>query len=166
MLPAATHGFTQIPTSLPGRRAMMVRTIRSDILASAPTVDIAELDRVLSVVGDIRREDFIAKEARSLAYIDAPLNIEFGQTISDPYIVAVMTVAAHVPAGGIVLDIGTGSGYQAAVLSRLVRRVVSIEIVPELARAAARRLRRQGYRNVDVRAGDGFAGSPADRSMR
>lgn len=160
--PAPAAAYTPIPASLADRRAMMVRTIRASVLKSAPRFDIAELDRVLAVVGGIAREDFIAKDARSLAYVDVPLNIGFGQTISDPYIVTVMTAAAHVPAGGNVLDIGTGSGYQAAVLGRMVRRVVSIEIVPELAHAAAQRLRRQGYANIDVRAGDGFAGSPAD----
>ena len=140
----------------------MVDAIRTDIMRAAPTFDKVRLDRVLDVIATIPREAFIASEARPFAYVDAPLNIGFGQTISDPYIVAVMTAAAQVRDGATVLDIGTGSGYQAAVLAKLVAHVVSIEIVAPLATKAKRRLRRLGFANVSVRHGDGFAGAPKD----
>jgi protein-L-isoaspartate(D-aspartate) O-methyltransferase len=97
------------------------------------------------------------------------LPIGHGQTISDPYVVAVMTAAAHIPEHANVLDVGTGSGYQAAVLARLASRVSSIEIVRPLAQQAAKRLAQLGYANVEVRAGDGYAGwvehAPFDASI-
>jgi protein-L-isoaspartate(D-aspartate) O-methyltransferase len=95
-----------------------------------------------------------------LAYANRPLPIGRGQTISQPYIVALMTELMQVKPGDRVLEIGTGSGYQAAVLSALVREVYSIEIVPELGRSAAETLARLGYRNVVTRIGDGYQGWP------
>ena len=95
-----------------------------------------------------------------LAYADQPLPIGQGQTISQPFIVAYMTEALEVRPAHRVLEIGTGSGYQAAVLSRLVREVYTIEIVPELARRATATLKALGYVNVRVREGDGYAGWP------
>lgn len=108
----------------------------------------------------LHRADFLPRAARPLANIDFPLQIGWGQTISDPWIVAVMTASVHVHAGSNVLEIGTGSGYQAAVLSRLGARVSTIEIVPQLARRAAATLRRLDFRNVATRQGDGFVGWP------
>lgn len=99
-------------------------------------------------------------DERHEAYRDTPLSIGYKQTISDPYIVAVMTAAVRVEPGSNVLEIGTGSGYQAAVLSRIGARVHSIEIVEALAKSAAERLHRLGFANVDIKAGDGFAGWP------
>jgi protein-L-isoaspartate(D-aspartate) O-methyltransferase len=93
-------------------------------------------------------------------YGDHPLPIAGNQTISQPYIVALMTELADLAPGEKVLEIGTGSGYQSAVLSRLAREVYSIEIVPELARESAERLRKLGYGNVTVREGDGYRGWP------
>ena len=95
-----------------------------------------------------------------MAYDDDPLPIGHGATISQPYIVALMTELLHPEKKNKVLEIGTGSGYQAAVLSQLVDHVYTIEIVPELARSAADTLRRLGFKNVTVRTGDGFAGWP------
>jgi protein-L-isoaspartate(D-aspartate) O-methyltransferase len=97
---------------------------------------------------------------QAFAYEDRPLPIGQGQTISQPYIVAYMTEALRASPDQTVLEIGTGSGYQAAVLSRLVRDVYSIEIVPELAIRATRTLAEMGYRNVHVRAGNGYLGWP------
>ncbi len=97
---------------------------------------------------------------RKAAYVDLPQSIGYQQTISDPSVVSVMTAELNLSPNANVLDVGTGSGYQAAVLSRIARRVSSIEIVRPLAVAAAARLRRLGFRNVDVRSGDGFLGWP------
>lgn len=115
---------------------------------------------VVQEIGKIRREDFVPSQQRRNAYRGVPLPIGFEQTISDPYIVAVMIAASRVQSQTNVLEVGTGSGYQAAVLSKLGARVHTLEIVAPLAVAAARRLRRLGIRNVSVKAGDGFAGWP------
>lgn len=116
--------------------------------------------RAIAAVATIDRGDFVPTAARALAYRTLPLSIGYGQTISDPYVVTIMTAAVGVGPGQSVLEIGTGSGYQAAVLSRIGARVHSIEIVPELARSAAERLKRFGFRNVVIRAEDGAAGWP------
>ena len=114
----------------------------------------------VAVEARLPRERFVPRAARPLAYVGAPLKIGWDQTISDPYIVAVMTAAAQVGRGASVLEIGTGSGYQAAVLAEFGARVSTIEIVPQLAKRAAETLKILGYRSVAVRAGDGFAGWP------
>lgn len=115
---------------------------------------------VLAVMGTIPRHPFVPEELRASAYEDRPLPIGSGQTISQPYIVALMTDLLRLPANAVVLEVGTGSGYQAAVLAKLATRVYSIEIIPELAASAEQRLSRLGYDNVQVRAGDGYAGWP------
>jgi protein-L-isoaspartate(D-aspartate) O-methyltransferase len=107
------------------------------------------------------REWFVPRPMRPFAYMRQPIGIGFDQTISDPYVVAVMTAAARVRAGANVLEVGTGSGYQAAVLSRLGARVATIEIVPGLAARAQATLRRHDVPNVSVRRGDGYAGWPS-----
>jgi protein-L-isoaspartate(D-aspartate) O-methyltransferase len=118
--------------------------------------------RVLTVMGELPREAFIADERRSLAYEDGALPIEAGQTISQPYVVARMTELLRVRPDDRILEIGTGSGYQAAVLARLGARVVSIERHPELASVARQRLERLGLSHrVEVRVGDGSIGDPA-----
>lgn len=142
------------------KRAAMVVTIADDIARARPTTPLPGLARVLAIVGALPRERFVVPSGRAFAYVDMPQQIGFGQTISDPYIVTVMTAALDLPAGARVLDIGTGSGYQAAVLSPLAAAVSSIEIVAPLARQAKARLHHMGYRNIDVRSGDGFAGWP------
>ena len=117
-------------------------------------------ERVLAALRKVARERFVPSELQSRAYDDSPLPIGAGQTISQPYIVAYMSEALGVTANHTVLEIGTGSGYQAAVLGELARTVYTIEIVPELARRAQGTLKALGYANVHVRAGDGFAGWP------
>jgi protein-L-isoaspartate(D-aspartate) O-methyltransferase len=109
----------------------------------------------------VPRHRFVPDALRYAAYDDGPLPIGHGQTISQPYIVAVMTELLAPGADDVVLDVGTGSGYQAAVLGRLAKRVYSIEIVPELAAEARERLATLGYANVEVITGDGWAGLPA-----
>jgi protein-L-isoaspartate(D-aspartate) O-methyltransferase len=115
---------------------------------------------VLAAMTAIPRHEFVADELRSQAYEDVPLPIGSGQTISQPYIVAAMTAALHLQPGDRVLEIGTGCGYQAAVLSQLAKEVFTIERRPELASAAAKLLARLGYSNVHVHCGDGTLGLP------
>lgn len=115
---------------------------------------------VLDAMRRVPRHRFVPLPMQPFAYLDTPLPIGHEQTISQPYIVGFMTEALALKPGDRVLEIGTGSGYQAAVLSLLVREVYSIEIVEPLATQAAERLRRLGYANVKVRAGDGYRGWP------
>lgn len=115
---------------------------------------------VLKAMARVPRHLFVPPEARPYAYEDRPLPIGQGQTISQPYIVAYMTEALQLLPGHTVLEIGTGSGYQAAVLAELVRQVYTIEIVPSLADRARRTLAETGYRNVEVRTGNGYLGWP------
>ncbi len=114
----------------------------------------------LAAMGAVARHEFVPRQVAAEAYADHPLPIGHGQTISQPYVVAFMTEALHLEGGETILEVGTGSGYQAAVLACIVARVYTIEIVEPLAEAAAERLSRLGYRNVEVRAGDGYLGWP------
>jgi protein-L-isoaspartate(D-aspartate) O-methyltransferase len=116
--------------------------------------------RVLDAMRRIPREQFVADELRERAYDDAPLPIDEGQTISQPYIVALSSDLLQPKPGDVVLDVGTGSGYQAAVLAEIVKQVYSIEILESLGKSAAARLAEMGYGNIEVRIGDGYAGWP------
>jgi protein-L-isoaspartate(D-aspartate) O-methyltransferase len=116
--------------------------------------------KTLAAMRKVPRHLFVPEDARRQAYEDHPLVIGHGQTISQPYIVAFMTEAAGLRGGESVLEIGTGSGYQAAVLSQIAARVFTIEIVAPLAASSAALLKRLGYANVSVRAGDGYLGWP------
>jgi protein-L-isoaspartate(D-aspartate) O-methyltransferase len=116
--------------------------------------------RVLEAMLEVPRHAFVPADVRDQAYDDTPLPIGNGQTISQPYIVALMTEQLRLPPGGKVLEVGTGSGYQAAVLARLTPNVFSIEIVGDLARRAEQSLKEQGYSTVRVRRGDGYLGWP------
>ena len=139
-------------TAADADRASMVRAQ----LATRGIVD----PRVLGAMGRVPRERFVPADREADAYADSPLSIGHGQTISQPYIVALMTERAQIDPHDRVLDVGTGSGYQAAVLAELCKEVYSIEIVPELAATAAKRIAEQGYKNVRVRTGDGYRGWP------
>ena len=121
--------------------------------------DIADR-RVLDAFRKVERHRFVACELRSQAYMDYPLPIGLGQTISQPYIVALMTQLLRLRGTEKVLEVGTGSGYQAAILSLLAKQVFTIELLDSLALRAGERLRDLGYSNVTVRCGDGFAGWP------
>lgn len=124
-------------------------------------------ERVIKAMNDVPRHLFVKESLRDLAYSDGPLPIGHNQTISQPYIVAYMTEILQPDTHHIVLEVGTGSGYQAAILSKLVNHVYSIEIIPELGKEAANRLDKLGYDNVTVKIGDGYNGweehSPFDR---
>lgn len=115
---------------------------------------------LLSAFAEVPREKFVAPALEQLAYADRPLSIGFGQTISQPYIVALTIDKMELQPGNEVLEIGTGSGYSAAVLSRVCASVVSVERLPELAHTATERLARLGYSNVTVICGDGTQGCP------
>jgi protein-L-isoaspartate(D-aspartate) O-methyltransferase len=116
--------------------------------------------RVLAAMGKVPRHEFVPERLRAQAYDDHALPIGQGQTISQPFIVASMTEAISPRRGQRVLEVGTGSGYQAAVLAELVGEVYTIELLPELAEAAKKRLAHLGYRNVQVKTGDGYLGWP------
>jgi len=118
--------------------------------------------RVLEAMKRVPRHDFVPGYLSREAYADRPLPIGHDQTISQPYIVGLMTEMAKVRPEDKVLEIGTGCGYQAAILSLLAAEVFSIEIIPELAESAAARLKRMGYANVTVRHGDGYKGWPEE----
>jgi len=117
-------------------------------------------NRVMEVMGRVARHEFVPAELRPHAYIDHPLPIGFGKTISQPFMVALMTDLLDVQASDSVLEIGTGVGYQAAVLADLAEKVYTVEIIGELALAARSRLEGLGYANVEVRLGDGSKGWP------
>ena len=143
------------------RRGGMVREVADMAAETLPYTGKARFDeRVMQAIGRVPRHEFVPEALRSQAYANRPLPIGHGQTISQPYIVALMTDLAGVREDSVVLEIGTGSGYQAAVLAELARHVYSIEIVEALGRAAERRLRRLGYDNVTVRIGNGYGGWP------
>lgn len=117
-------------------------------------------DRVMAAMKEVPRHKFLPADFRFLAYANGPAPIGLGQTISQPYIVAVMTDLLNSKPTDTILEIGTGSGYQTAILSKLVKHVYSLEIIDELAVKARRQLKKMGYTNVTVRTGDGHSGWP------
>jgi len=131
------------------------RMVREQIVARGVTDT-----RVLAALMTVPRHLFVPTDVEGLAYEDTPLPIGYGQTISQPYIVAFMSEAAELRPQDRVLEIGTGSGYQAAILAHLAREVYSIEIIAPLAREAAARLERLGVSNLHLRVGDGYRGWP------
>ena len=143
------------------RRAALIDEIERVVRETSSYTGRDALDpKVLRAIADVPRHEFVPRELAARAYEDRPLPIGEGQTISQPYIVALMTDLADVDPDDVVLEVGTGSGYQAAVLAHLVKHVYTIEIVEPLGRNAAKLLDRLGYDNVTVRIGDGYAGWP------
>lgn len=137
----------------------MLATIAREVDLTRTLTGRAALDpRVLAALAQVPREDFVPGHLRSQAYENHPLPIGEGQTISQPFIVALMTDLLETRPEHRVLEIGTGSGYQAAILSVLVKEVFSVEVIPSLARQAAERLERLGYANVAVSCRDGTRG--------
>lgn len=140
-------------------RQQLLAEIKQDVVATSGHIGKRNLDeRVMRVMGTVGRHRFVPPRLVSQAYANRPLPIGHGQTISQPYIVALMTDMLEPEAGDVALEIGTGSAYQAAVLSRLVRQVYTIEIIPELAASATQRLAGLGYSNVEVKNADGYYG--------
>ena len=142
-------------------RAAMVSTIQAHAASLSDKVNGHGISpAVLDVMGKVPRHRFVPEQAQRQAYADMPLPIGHGQTISQPFIVALMSHLVGARAESTMLEIGTGSGYQAAVLSPLAKTVCTIEIIPGLGETAARRLRDLGYHNVQTRIGDGYFGWP------
>jgi len=147
--------------SFAAERQALVREIERDVRETAEYLNRRELDeRVMAAMASVPRHEFVRPVDRDLAYANRPLPIGYGQTISQPYIVAVMTDLLEPAQGCRALEVGTGSGYQAAVLSQLCEKVYTLEIVEGLGLQARARLARLGYANVEVRIGDGYYGWP------
>jgi protein-L-isoaspartate(D-aspartate) O-methyltransferase len=142
-------------------REQMIETIEQHAATAGPALEGDALEpKVLDAMQSVPRHAFVPDDVRNQAYQDQPLPIGHGQTISQPFIVALMTDLLSVDSDDVVFELGTGSGYQAAVLAQLVDRVYTIEIIPELGRTAEKRLEEQGYDNVEARIGDGYYGWP------
>lgn len=140
-------------------RAAMIAAIEADVRETREYIDRDTLDaRVMEALGSVLRHEFVPDEQVPYAYRNRPLPIGHGQTISQPYIVALMTDLLNLEPGDRVLEIGTGSGYQAAVLAELTDAVYTIEIIEPLAAEATERLQRLGYDEVETRTGDGYYG--------
>ena len=150
------------PVEQRAERAAMLRTIERHAQSAVDALGRDHIDpTVLRVMGELPREAFVPKNMQDQAYDDRPLPIGYSQTISQPFIVALMTDLLATGPGDVVLEVGTGSGYQAAVLAELVAEVHSIEIIPGLAETAAARLGEQGFENVETHLGDGYYGIEA-----
>ena len=150
--PAAADEFLK-------KRLALVETIEADVRETSIYLDKEVLDeRVLDAMRHVPRHLFVPKKSRDEAYENRPLSIGYGQTISQPYMVAVMTDLIRPIKGHRVLEIGTGSGYQAAILATLTTDVFTMEIIEALGTQARTRLKRLGYKNVQVRIGDGYYG--------
>lgn len=142
-------------------RRKMVEQIEEMAAATASETLIEKFDsRVIEAIGEVPRHQFVPAEHRAAAYRNRPLPISHGQTISQPFIVALMSELLQVKPTDRILEVGTGSGYQTAVLSSLAAKVYSIEIIPELGQAARKTLERLNYSNVETKIGDGYLGWP------
>ncbi len=143
------------------QRRAMVDKIRFETRWLGEDIGETELDpATLAALSKVPRQEFVSRDLRSSAYENRPLPIGYGQTISQPFIVAVMTDLLRLHPGASVLEVGTGSGYQAAILAELGAKVYTIEIIPELAKEATERLKRLGYAQVTTKVGDGYEGWP------
>ena len=139
----------------------MLAEIEREVTYTSRLIGKSKLDpRVMAAIGNVSREAFVPPDLVRFAYDNGPLPIGQGQTISQPYIVALMTDLLQLEPDHIVLEVGTGSGYQAAVLSQLVKKVFTIERIEELGNASAALLKSQGYSNIECRTGNGYDGWP------
>ncbi|HUL13369.1 MAG TPA: protein-L-isoaspartate(D-aspartate) O-methyltransferase [Methylococcaceae bacterium] len=139
----------------------MIRDIEAEVELTRRLIGKNALDpRVMKAMRRVPRDEFVPSEAKAYAFYNGPVSIGYGQTISQPYIVALMTDLLNPEPDDIILEIGTGSCYQAAVLSLLVKTVYTVEIIQELAQQADERIRRLGYANIEIRTGDGYFGWP------
>jgi protein-L-isoaspartate(D-aspartate) O-methyltransferase len=151
----AAAGCGQKPTPASDFAAERQRMVQQQLIARG-----VNNERVLAAMAKVPREEFIPADSHAVSYEDGPLPIGYGQTISQPYIVAFMTEKLRLKPSDRVLEIGTGSGYQAAILAELVAEVYTIEIVEPLGKNAEATLQRLNYKNVHVRVGDGYSGWP------
>jgi protein-L-isoaspartate(D-aspartate) O-methyltransferase len=140
-------------------RHALIKEIEDDVRSTSQYIGKETLNEgVLKAMDEVPRQEFVPKALRIFAYENRPLPIGYGQTISQPYIVALMTDLLGVKKGDVVLEVGTGSGYQAAILSKLIKKVYTIEIIPELAKEARERLKGLDYSDITVLEGDGYYG--------
>lgn len=139
----------------------MLQDIEMEVKLTGPMIGKKMLDpRVMEAMARVPRQEFVPEELQGRAFYNGPLPIGQGQTISQPYIVALMSDLLNLKADQTILEVGTGSGYQTAVLASLVKQVYSVEIIESLSKAAGQRLDRLGYHNVGLRADDGYFGWP------
>jgi protein-L-isoaspartate(D-aspartate) O-methyltransferase len=149
------------PSSEEARCAEMIAQIEAEARSTANYTGRSRFDsRVLAAIKRVPRHEFVPASEKDMAYLNIALPIGHGQTISQPYIVALMTDLLALEPDAVVLEIGTGSGYQAAVLAQMVRQVYSVEIIPAIAAKAKARFTRLGITNIEVRVGDGYYGWP------
>jgi protein-L-isoaspartate(D-aspartate) O-methyltransferase len=154
-----TSSFAEADDKFSKARSDMVRTIEADVVRTSRYIDRRALNpKVLAAMGKVPRHEFVPSQVRRSAYENRPLSIGYGQTISQPYIVALMTDLLRLEPHFRVLEIGSGSGYQAAILAELVNKVYTIEIIEPLGIRARETLKRLNYDNVDTRIGDGYYG--------
>jgi len=159
LLLAARSLAAATQADLAAERSRMVTTIKAHAKQASMAIGRDSIaPEILKVLDEVPRHEFVPDDERGKAYADRPLPIGYGQTISQPFVVAVMTDLLRVRPDDSVLEVGTGSGYQAAVLAHLAHRVHTIEIVPGLADTAAARLQRRGYDKVATRSADGYYG--------
>jgi protein-L-isoaspartate(D-aspartate) O-methyltransferase len=142
------------------RNQMVAEIAAEAALTASHTGRPAFSERVMRVIGRVPRHEFVPVELQPYAYLNRPLPIGYEKTVSQPFIVALMTDLLEPDETDIVLEIGAGAGYQAAILAELVKRVYSVDIIEELARGAERRLERLGYDNIEVRVANGYYGWP------
>lgn len=143
------------------QRAQMLREIEAEVRSTSRWIGKSVLDRrVMDAMTHVPRHEFVPADMIHLAYQNEPLPIGFGQTISQPYIVALMTDMLGPQDSDVVLEIGTGCGYQTAVISELVKQVYTVEVIRQLGEQAKDRLTQLGYRNIEFRVGDGYSGWP------
>jgi protein-L-isoaspartate(D-aspartate) O-methyltransferase len=151
------------------RRRMLAEIVAEAALTAGQTGRAAFSDRVMRVIGRVPRHEFVPIELQPYAYLNRPLPIGYEKTVSQPFMVALMTDLLDLEAGEVVLEIGAGAGYQAAVLAELAQRVYTVDIIEELAQGARRRLQLLGYDNVEVRVANGYYGwaehAPYDKIM-
>lgn len=151
-------------------RQQMIAEVVADAVFLTPQIGKSSFDaRVIEVMGRIPRHEFVPVELQAYSYINSPLPVGYGKTVSQPFIIALMTDLLEPHAGDTVLEVGAGVGYQAAILSELVKQVYSIELIEELALETRRRLQRLGYRNIEIGVGNGYYGwsehAPFDKIM-
>jgi len=142
------------------RQQMLAEIVAEAALTAGHTGRAAFSERVMHAIGVMPRHEFVPVELQPYAYLNRPLPIGYEKTVSQPFIVALMTDLLELEAGDVVLEVGSGAGYQAAILAELAKRVYTVDIIEELARGAERRLQRLGYENVEVRVANGYYGWP------
>ncbi|MDY0038828.1 MAG: protein-L-isoaspartate(D-aspartate) O-methyltransferase [Desulforhabdus sp.] len=159
LLTLATPSASAADSPYSAERRKMIEEIEADVKMTSERIGKRSLNpHTMEAMGKVPRHEFVSGDLKRRAYENRPLPIGYGQTISQPYIVAIMTDLAEVDKDQSVLEIGTGSGYQAAVLAECGAKVYSIEIIEELAESATQRLQHLGYDRVEVRSGDGYYG--------